>query len=232
MSTEINAHAESLLTLFQIVDSFFPTGAFAHAFGLETYVQEGVVNNRETLERLLRASMHGGVRGVDAIAVALAHKATEAGKIVELDRRLTAMKTPRESRQGSIRIGKQLLRNAEKLFAGETLSGYRSRIQSGECAGHHAIAYGLATKAASIPLHPSILGYLHAHVVGQVSAAVRLSPIGPTDGQLVIQALRPDLIEIATFAKGGALSDLGSFTPGLDIRSMQHERLYSRLFVS
>ena len=32
---------KSLLTLLQLTNSFFPTGAFAHSFGLETYVQRG-----------------------------------------------------------------------------------------------------------------------------------------------------------------------------------------------
>ncbi|MDP7278877.1 MAG: urease accessory protein UreF, partial [Candidatus Poribacteria bacterium] len=68
--------------------------------------------------------------------------------------------------------------------------------------------------------------------VGQVSAAIRLIPLGATEGQLVIQAVHPELVEIATLVEYADQEDLGNFTPGLDIRSMQHERLYSRLFVS
>ena len=105
-------------------------------------------------------------------------------------------------------------------------------VQSGRCAGHHAIAYGLVASAAKIDLFSAVLGYLHAHVVGQVSAAVRLIPLKPTDGQEIIDAIRPDLIDIARFAEEAGVDDLGGFTPGLDIRSMQHERLYSRLFIS
>jgi urease accessory protein len=90
----------------------------------------------------------------------------------------------------------------------------------------------LITAATSIELHIALLGYLHAYVVGQVSAAVRLIPLGATEGQLTIRALQPDLLEIAEYAQDAKIEDLGSFTPGLDIRSMQHEQLYSRLFIS
>ena len=61
---------------------------------------------------------------------------------------------------------------------------------------------------------------------------MRLIPLKPTDGQGIIDAIRPDLIDIARFAEGASIDDLGGFTPGLDIRGMQHERLYSRLFIS
>ena len=232
MSTDTAPEGKSLLTLLQLTDSFFPTGAFAHSFGLETYVQRELVNDAETFERFLRSTLHHGVRNGDAVAIGLTYKATEIEGVVDLDARLTAMKVARESREASIKIGKQFLRNAAILERNEMLSRYAEAVQSGKCAGHHAIAYGLVASAAKIDLFSSVLGYLHAHVIGQVSAAVRLIPLKPTDGQGIIQKVRPDLIDIARFAKGATIDDLSSFTPGLDIRSMQHERLYSRLFIS
>lgn len=232
MSVDSHRDDDTLLSLFQLIDSSFPTGSFAHSFGLETYTQYGLVNDRWTFETYLRSVLQHGVRNGDAVAVTLAYKTTDIEYIIDLDTRLTALKTPDESRQGSIKTGKQFLRNANRLFDHEKLDAYRACIQSGKCAGHHAIAYGLVTQSASIDLHTSLLGYLHAYVVGQVSAAIRLIPLGATDGQLVIQAVHPELVEIATLVECAEPGNLGNFTPGLDIRSMQHERLYSRLFVS
>lgn len=236
-----NPGDSALLTLLQLVDSFFPTGAFAHSFGLETYVQRGLVSDQPSCEELLRNSLQEGIRNTDAIAIALAHKFTLAygnapdtsiERIADLDARLTAVKLPRESRNGSIQIGKQFLRNARQLVPHPVPDAYDQRIRSKHCTGHHAIAYGLIAAAASIQLPIAMLGYLHAYVAGQVSAAVRLIPLGATEGQLTIQALHPNLLDIADFAQNANLDDLAAFTPGLDIRSMQHERLYSRLFIS
>jgi urease accessory protein len=232
MSTDIDQDGKSLLTLLQLTDSFFPTGAFAHSFGLETYVQRELVNDAETFERFLRSTLHHSLRDGDAVAIGLTYKAIEIGQIVDLDARLTAMKVARESREGSIKIGKQFLRNASILERNELLNEYAEQVQSGRCVGHHAVTYGVVASTTKIDLFSAILGYLHAHVVGQVSAAVRLIPLKPTDGQRIIQNIRPDLIDIARFAEGATIDDLSSFTPGLDIRSMQHERLYSRLFIS
>lgn len=231
----------ALLTLLQFVDSFFPTGAFAHSFGLETYVQHGLVTDQPSFEELLKNSLQDGLRNTDAIALALAYKsalvyenapAASIDRITDLDARLTAQKLPRESRNGSVQIGKQFLRNARQLVSHAAVDVYEKRIRSRHCAGHHSIAYGLITAAASIELSIALLGYLHAYVVGQVSAAVRLIPLGATEGQLTIQALHPHLLEIVEFAQDAELEDFGAFTPGLDIRSMQHEQLYSRLFIS
>ena len=232
MSTDSDQNGKSLLTLLQLTDSFFPTGAFAHSFGLETYVQRELVNDAETFERFLRSTLHHGLRNGDAVAIGLTYKATEIQQMVDLDARITAMKVARESREASIKIGKQFLRNTAILERNELLNEYAEQIQSGRCAGHHAITYGLVASTAKIDLFSSVLGYLHAHVVGQVSAAVRLIPLKPTDGQGIIQNIRPDLIDTARFAEGATIDDLSNFTPGLDIRSMQHERLYSRLFIS
>ena len=195
-------------------------------------MQDGRVHDRETLESFLRATLHHGMRTGDALAVALAYKATSIGHIALLDQRLTAMTISRELREGSVKIGKQFLRSATPLAKSEMLDEYSKRIQIGECAGHHAIAYGLVAFAAKIDLRSTLLGYLHAFVASQVSAAVRLIPLKPTDGQQVIRHLRSNLLEVVEFAQTADMGDLGGFTPGLDVQSMRHEQLYSRLFIS
>ncbi len=232
MSTDTSTTGESLLALLQFTDSFFPSGAFAHSFGLETYVQDGQVHDRETLQSFLISTLDHGIRTGDALAVSVAYNATEIEQIVDLDQRLSAMKISRESREGSAKIGKQFLRGAATLSESRMLDEYTKRIQAGECVGHHAIAYGLVGCAAKIDLRLILLGYLHAFVVNQVSAAVRLIPLKPTEGQQIIQHLRTNILEVAEFAQSADMDDLGGFTPGLDIQSMRHERLYSRLFIS
>ena len=44
----MNFDSAQLLTLLQWTDSAFPTGAFAHSNGLETYTQAGIVRRPPT----------------------------------------------------------------------------------------------------------------------------------------------------------------------------------------
>ena len=221
---------QSILQLFQLTDSFFPTGSFAHSFGLETYIQKEVITDQERFESFLRAILHFGIRNCDAIAVTLAHRSDTMDQIIQLDQYLSAIKQPAEMRKGSVQIGKQFLRNANKIVESKLAMDYHSAIRSGKCSGHHSVAYGVIT--AGIELYLVLLSYLHSYVASQVSAAVRLIPLGATDGQQTIRSLQPDLLEISELVKDANIEDLGGFTPALDIRSMQHEQLFHRLFIS
>ena len=151
-------------------------------------------------------------------------------QIIQLDQYLSAIKQPAEMRKGSVQIGKQFLRNANKIVESKLAMDYHSAIRSGKCSGHHSVAYGVIT--AGIELYLVLLSYLHSYVASQVSAAVRLIPLGATDGQQTIRSLQPDLLEISELVKDANIEDLGGFTPALDIRSMQHEQLFHRLFIS
>ena len=71
-----------LLPLLQFADSALPTGAFSHSFGLESYVAEGVVHDRDGVaaERLVGEDVdlgeavlaHGSHRCTDSIPRAIA----------------------------------------------------------------------------------------------------------------------------------------------------------------
>jgi len=65
----------ALLGLFQLTDSFFPSGAFAHSQGLETFVQDGLVSGLQDLERFLAAYLKGQVARSDALIVKLTFEA-------------------------------------------------------------------------------------------------------------------------------------------------------------
>ena len=47
-----------LLALFQLCDSNFPTGAFSHSYGLESYIQGDQVHDQATFLKWLHAYVH------------------------------------------------------------------------------------------------------------------------------------------------------------------------------
>ena len=96
----------------------------------------------------------------------------------------------------------------------------------------YPVALGAAAGAHDLPLAATLEHFLLAFTANLVSAAVRLGPIGQTDGQRVTAAALPAIHETARFALHSTLDDLGSATIRADLFSMQHETQYSRLFRS
>src|SRR5262249_17175060 len=105
-----------------------------------------------------------------------------------------------------------------------------STIWSGPLA--YPVAVGVAAAGHDVPLDQSLAAFLHALVANWVSAAVRLVPLGQTDGQRVIAMLEPAVSATVASATASALEDAASTTFRADIASMRHETQYTRLFRS
>src|SRR5437667_36368 len=94
----------AFLALLQLADGLFPAGGFAHSFGLETYVQEGRVDDAAGLEAFVVAHLEGSAGPCDAVAVAHATPIAardDVGAAGALDPRLLARLRPRLARLGS-----------------------------------------------------------------------------------------------------------------------------------
>src|ERR1700752_4241773 len=136
---------QNFLRLLQLTDTAFPTGAFAHSFGLETYVARGIVDSAETLECLIANTLLHAIPPSDGVACIVAAQAgTECEGVVQrLDHRLTAMKTITEFRQASQTLGTRLLRTATQLFALPRAARYLEAIDAKDVHGHMSLAYWL-----------------------------------------------------------------------------------------
>jgi urease accessory protein len=94
------------------------------------------------------------------------------------------------------------------------------------------VAAGLTCAVHEIPLDLALPLYLHSWVANLVNAALRLVPLGQTDGQIAVAALEGAVAETAAEALAADLSAIGSAAFMLDIASMRHETQYTRLFRS
>ena len=81
-------------------------------------------------------------------------------------------------------------------------------------------------------LERALPAFVVAVFANLVSAAVRLSVVGQTDGQKTLAEILPELAAMAREAAGATLDDLGASAFRSDIAAMRHETQYSRLFRS
>ncbi|WP_149476262.1 urease accessory protein UreF [Oceanobacillus polygoni] len=223
------------LSLFQLCDSNFPTGSFSHSFGLETYIQEGIVHDKESFSRWLKVYLHEQLVYSDGLASRLAYEALvedDLDKVWELDRLLTVQNLARESRDGTQRMGDRMLNITEELYKIPVTSQYRRRIKEKQSFGHSALAFTIVGYHLHVDKETTILYYLYSTITALVQNAVRAIPLGQTTGQQIIHEFQKELVVATDKVMQLKKINFGIVSPGLELSQMKHERVNIRIFMS
>jgi urease accessory protein len=229
--TDTNA----LLYLLQIASGNLPVGSFSHSYGFETLIQEGRITDAESLGDVVHLWLRYGVTTSEGGAVAIALRAARENdftRLAQLDEMLTALKLTCESREASVKIGHAFLRMMSGTFGWERIARYSRATAEGWCVGHHATAFGVAAADAGVSATETLVAFLHSALYGIVGVAARIVPLGQLDAQRLLAGAWRHIAECAKTALALDLEDLSTSATFLDIASMQHERLYSRLCMS
>lgn len=216
-----------LLQLFQLFDSQFPVGAFAHSGGLETYGQAGA--GLLQLRELLTAQILQGWGRAELAGASLAWTAAgQADSITALSRLallVSAHKTIPSVHETSVRLGRRTLTLLQRLYP--RLSSLAAIEPP-----HHAVVVGAAGRVLALPLRQLLVAYAHSLIAASVATATRCMPVSPAQGQELIVELQPELQTAVSRAVDATEDDLFTCTPGLDIRCHQQAGLRTRLFQS
>ena len=224
-----------ILSLFQLCDSNFPTGAFSHSYGLESYIQEDKVHDGATFLKWLHVYVFEQLIYADGLASRLVYEALEKDdqqKMWKLDRMLAVQNLARETREGTQRIGERMLSLVETLYDVPILSEYRERIQQKQSFGHPALVFTMVGHHLGVPNSTTTLYYLYSTVLGLVQNAVRAIPLGQTAGQKIIKEFQGALTEATEKIMSLGEEDFGVVSPGLELSQMKHERVNIRIFAS
>lgn len=225
---------DALLVSLQLTDSAFPSGLYTLSHGLEGYAQAKAVTAR-TMPDLLADLLRHSVGPADATALALAHRAAEAGDwagVVEVDERLHASKLNRGLRLASTRTGRQMLDTARLALGGEALERYAELVAAKRSPGCQPVAAGVAYAAGGVPTEQAVAGDLFAFAVSFTGAALRLRLTDHRRAQSTLRALAPVIQEVTAAALERELADLGGCVPIADAMSGRHERAEARMFAT
>jgi urease accessory protein len=223
--------ASARLRLFQLVSPALPVGAFSYSEGLEMLVQRGVISDAAALEAWLQAELRRGAVGLEAAALAPLAAAwmqwrqglADAAALEQLDGWLLAQREAPELRAQQRQMGRSLLELLADL--GWPLPGPAASL-----AWPAAFAWAAVCLEIGSPAMEE--AYLYGWVANQISAAVRLVPLGPTQGQRLQLALAPLLAERAAALADADPQRLWTGGVGAGLAQLQHAELYSRLFRS
>ena len=228
-ATTIDVSAEvRLLRLMQLVSPTLPVGAFAYSQGLEWAIEAGWITNAgQTLDWII-GTMDRGQGRLDIPVLVRLYKAwqdRDMASFQKWDRYLGAARGSAELLREDRHMGLALFR-----LLGD-LSPDAVKEMPTACPSYTAV-FAVAACSWSIGLETACNGLLWSWAENQVAAAVKLVPLGQTQGQTLLMQIAEQIPGIV--AKGMALAsdDIGAVTPALAIASALHETQHTRLFRS
>lgn len=223
----------ALLQLLQLADSAVPIGSAAHSFGLETLAAEEAVTVEDLAQFLEDYLTEAGAR--DAAYCRAAHRLAEAPpddfepRWLILNQQFSALQPARESRAAGATLGRRFLQLAANLTQFERLA---LALQSAKETGtdvHHAATFGLVAGTLGLSEEEAALAFLQQSLTALVSAGQRLLPLGQARAGALLWRLHSRIAQAAATTETETVT---SFLPTLDIASMRHPALPTRLFIS
>ncbi|MCW1922121.1 hypothetical protein OKA05_06125 [Luteolibacter arcticus] len=211
----------------QANDSQYPSGAYAHSFGLEELVECGTVKDAAGLERFLETQIVPALLTFELPYFLRAHEAAlkeDAAGLLELDAELDAWRLPAETRDASRRIGSRRLELLRQLSPSPLVESHHAACPF----SHHLVV--TAIELSSLPVAFAARAFAFQTVTGFATASMKLLRIGQTACQSIVRR---------TLDRLGADLDCslsrppdGWFNPLLEIASLRHARADARLFIS
>ncbi|HIK43301.1 MAG TPA: urease accessory protein UreF [Leptolyngbyaceae cyanobacterium M65_K2018_010] len=221
--------SQALLKLLQLASPALPVGGYSYSEGLETLVQRGLTSPGAITQWLEQELAQGQIRA-DGVGLYRVYGAAQAGcwaEVVECNQWLSALRDSEEARQQSWAMGRALTRLILDL---QPELAEPMAVIGQPC--NFAVGFGLVAAHWQIPAPAAGLAYVHNWAANLITAAVKLVPLGQTQGQQMLLALYPAL---AAAAENWATLPWEAVTFsnwGTALACMQHETLYSRLFRS
>src|SRR5713226_62139 len=165
----------------QLVDSFFPVGAFAYSDGLETAAAGGRVHDAvslgEWMEHFLE-EVFVPCEGLALVKCMFALKEDDLDMLCRVDRELTAIRPAAAVRAASTGIGKRLLSLYASMHEGESALWSHVALPHGNAAAAYAIVFS----QCGVEERHAALAFGYNRLAGMVSAGLRLVSMGQLQG--------------------------------------------------
>lgn len=229
---------ENFFLMWQVNGSSFPIGIASHSFGLETYIDKGIIHNEKTCENFIRLNMKTAYLYTELLSMRFAYefaKEADFEKVIKLDKLLHVSKSPQELRIASEKIGMNFIEAIKPLqmeYGEGIFSKYISELEENINPCNHSVMFGVFTAEVGIDKDLAMRAYLFSGLNAMITACIKGIPLSQVSGQKIIKRSYDLINDLCEEVKTLEYDDLCRSTPGLDISSMEHECQYSRLYMS
>ena len=204
--------------------------------GLETYIQKDIVHDEATAAQYIENKLRWNLAYTDVLAVRLSYEYAAKHDIeglMRLETLLAASRLPIEQREASRKMGSRFAKTIAKLHLPEILPIFSEYLaaRKGKAMTHCCI-YGVFCAALQLEEQEILAHYLYAQTSVMITNCVKAIPLSQSAGQHLLSSCYDTLEKILSDVMQWTEEDLCLSAPGFDLRGIQHEKLYSRLYMS
>ena len=216
--------------LWQLIDSAFPTGGFAHSNGLESAWHHGAIRNTPQFISWTLASLEQSARSAMPFVLAV-HRHPSSYARLDQDQHCLMASNPVAS-EASRKQGLALMRGGQHIFPSHVARCQNWPSPPNRPHTHLAPSFGMM--AAVLEIDSATVGesWLFLQLRAVISSAIRLGIVGPMEGQLLQQQLAENALRLLKLFHDVQPESAVQPSPLLDLWQAAHNRLYSRLFQS
>ena len=218
------------LRLFQLISPTLPIGSFTYSQGMEWAIEKGWIKNPESLKQWIESVLTHSLAYLELpllLRLQRASQCNDSDSFQHWSQLLLSHRETNELRQEELNRARALLAILNKLSSWAELTEWKDALLCSQASG-----FALAASYWEIDERTTLNGYAWAWLENSVSVAVKLIPLGQSDGQIILHELSEKLPEITELAFTVEDDEIGASTPALAIASSLHETQYTRLFRS
>ena len=218
---------------YQLISPNLPVGGFCYSEGMESFLQKKNLKTDDSIKNLILDELNFGQIRVEAKSLIkfselfkkFSHKEEiEESKreILSLNKFIVASRDSKEIRAQQNQMGKSLFDLSKNLgakfpFEIENLITW-------------PLAWSWACFAFGINDIEMVENFIYAWTSNQLSAAMRLIPLGSTKAQIIQYELLEVINKISIEIINKNMSDIYVGNVGLSMAQQNHNNLYSKLF--
>ena len=223
----------AFVRLQQLISPSLPVGAFTYSQGMEWAVECGWLKTADDVHAWLESLLFDTMLYFELPLLKRLHNACAAGDeqaFAHYSALMVAGRETKELRLEEAQRARALVNVLNKLPDINTwplFEPWQQTLMKTPSAG-----FAMACCQWQIPVDHALGGYAWAWLENMVMVAIKLVPLGQSDGQRVLYRLSEQISAVCQAAKNVADSDIGASSPAMAIASSLHETQYCRLFRS
>ena len=210
----MNSVHQDMMILQTWFSPAFPTGAFSYSHGMESAIQDDLIDDVSSLKNWIASLLSYGSGRNDGLFLKAAYEGVSEANALCL-----ALSGSKERLRETMELG--------QAFSRVVRANYDVKLPDQTA---YPVAVGIAAKQINLDLALTLQSYLQAFASNLISVGVRAIPIGQQAGQDCLIGLYPIIEKITKTIKSESLNELGSATFVSDLMAIKHENSVPRIY--